>query len=118
MSVGRHGEFLNLTDTSGRPLLPDGQDGPMNAAGVGSILVDGRYRGLGIIATDGITADDQIVALRSADVILHEGGAMQFRYEQPSGPQSVKLGVWAYTAIYIKYGTAPIKRVLITEESS
>src|SRR5690606_39779196 len=36
MSVGRHGEFLNLTDTTGRPLVPDGPGGPMKVLGIGS----------------------------------------------------------------------------------
>lgn len=117
MSVGRHGEFLNLTDTTGRPLIPDGSDGPMNAFGVGSILVDGRYRGLGLIATEGVAVDDEFAAVKASDVLLFESNMLRFRYEQPEGPETIKLGVWAYTAVLIRYGTAPIKRVAVSEES-
>jgi len=115
MSVGRHGEFLNLTDTTGRPLIPDGSDGPMNAFGVGSILVDGRYRGLGIIATEGVEDDNEFAAVKTSDVLLFESNMLRFRYEQPLGPQSVKLGIWAYTDVLVRYGTASVKRVAIEE---
>ena len=115
MSVGRHGEFLNLTDSTGRPLLPDGSDGPMNAMGVGSILVDGRFRGLGIIATEGVPEDNEFAAVRAADVLLFESNMMRFRYEEPDGPATIKLGIWAYTAILVRYGTAPVKRILVEE---
>src|SRR5690606_40376967 len=66
MSVGRYGEFLNLTDTTGRPLVPDGSGGPMNVLGIGSVNVDGIYRNLPIIATEGVDVDDEFAAVRSS----------------------------------------------------
>lgn len=117
MSVGRYGEFLNLTDTTGRPLVPDGSGGPMNVLGIGSVNVDGIYRNLPIIATEGVDVDDEFAAVRSSDVILFESNMLRFRYEQPQGPQTIKLGIWAYTAVLVRYGSAPVKRVAVTEES-
>src|SRR5690554_6351403 len=117
MSVGRYGEFLNLSDTTGRPLVPDGSGGPMNVLGIGSVNVDGIYRNLPIIATEGVDVDDEFAAVRSSDVILFESNMLRFRYEQPQGPQTIKLGIWAYTAVLVRYGAAPVKRVAVTEES-
>jgi HK97 family phage major capsid protein len=117
MSVGRHGEFLNLTDSTGRPLIPEDSAGPMNVMGVGSVQVDGRFRSLGMIATEGMTDDDIFAAVRSSDVLLFESNMLRFRYEEPDGPESVRLGIWAYTAVLMRYGTAPVKKVEVTEES-
>lgn len=118
MSVGRHGEFIDLRDTTGRPLVPDESIGaPMNVLGVGSINIDGRYRQLGMVATEGMLSDYQFAALRSSDVLLFESNMLRFRYEEIYGPQSVKLGIWAYTAILVRYGTASVKIVNITDES-
>lgn len=118
MSSTRWGNVLNLRDSTGRPLVPDPQAGPMNVAGVGSVQVAGRYHGLGVVDTSGFTDDDFIAAVHLASVLLFEGGMLRFRYEQPSGPEKVRLGVWAYTAVKVRYGTAPVKRVEISGESS
>lgn len=117
MSIGRYGEFLNLTDTTGRPLVPDQSAGPANVMGIGSVNVDGWYKNLPIIATEGVDADDEFAAVRSTDVILFESDMLRFFYEQPDGPETIRLGIWAYTAVLIRYGTAPVKRVSITEQS-
>lgn len=117
MSVGRYGEFLDLRDTTGRPLVPEESAGPMNVMGVGSVAVDGRYRGLAIVATEGMLSDLQFAAVRTQDVLLFESDMLRFRYEEPLGPQSIKLGIWAYTATLVRYGNAPVKLVDITEES-
>src|SRR5690554_7008261 len=99
------------------PLVPDGSGGPMNVLGIGSVNVDGIYRNLPIIATEGVDVDDEFAAVRSSDVILFESNMLRFRYEQPQGPQTIKLGIWAYTAVLVRYGSAPVKRVAVTEES-
>lgn len=118
MSVGRFGEFIDLRDTTGRPLIPEGSDGPMNVLGVGSaVMVDGRFRGLGLVATEGVSTDATFAAVRASDVILFESDMLRFRYEEPDGPESVKLGIWAYAAVLVRYGTAPVKKVTVTEES-
>lgn len=118
MSVGRYGEFLDLRDTTGRPLVPEDSPGQaMNVMGIGSVNVDGRYRGLAIVATEGMLNDLEFAAVRSTDVLLFESDMLRFRYEEVLGPQSIKLGVWAYSALLVRYGNAPVKLVDITEES-
>lgn len=116
MSVGRYGEFLNLTDTTGRPLIPDSSGGPVNVAGVGTIQAEGTFRGLPIIPTEGVDVDDEFAAVRSSDVLLFESPVLQFRYEQPKGPETIRLGIWSYAAVTVRYGAA-VKRVAISEES-
>lgn len=115
MSVDRNGEFIDLRDTTGRPLVPEDSSGPMNVLGVGSINVDGRYRGLAMIATEGILVDNQFAAVRSSDVLLFESDMLRFKYEQVYGPQAVKMGIWAYTAVLVRYGNAPVKLVNVTD---
>ena len=120
MSVNRWGEFIDLTDTTGRPLVTGQGDAPQNILGSADLssLDGGRYKGLQLAPTDGIALDDRFAVLRAADVLLFESNVMRFRYEQPLGPESIKMGIWAYTAVLIRYGTASVKRVEITEESS
>lgn len=116
VSVGRYGQLLKLKDTTNRPLIPADSGGPMNVIGTGSVAVDGRVHGLGVIATDGLTGGypDNLLAARASDTILFESPTLRFRYEEPNGPESVKLGIWAYTAVYVKYAGASVKRIQIT----
>ena len=115
MSSIRWGDVLNLRDSTGRPLVLDPTAGPMNVAGIGSVETDGRYHGLPVVVTDGLASDDVIAALHLPSVILFEGGMLRFRYEQPDGPEKVRLGIWAYSAVIVRYGTAAVKRVEIAE---
>jgi hypothetical protein len=119
MSNIRYGKVLGLVDTTGRPLVPSGMGGQqtVNVAGVGSVPVDGIWHGMGIVATAGFSADDRFWALRSADLLLFESNMYRFRYEQPLGPDLVKLGIWAYTATHLRYGTTSVKRVEIEESA-
>lgn len=119
MSVNRWGEFIDLRDTTGRPLVTGQGEAGSNIVGSADLssLEGGRYRGVVLAPTDGVALDDRFALVRAADVLLFESNAMRFRYEQPLGPESIKMGVWAYTAVLIRYGTASIKRVEITEES-
>lgn len=120
MSVNRWGILTDERDTTGRPLVTGIGDPGVNTLG-GTVDLSstegGRYRGLRLIPTDGILLDDRIAAVRSNDVLLFESNVMRFRYEQPLGPQSIKMGIWAYTAVLVRAGTGAIKRVEITEES-
>lgn len=119
MSNIRYGEVLGLVDTTGRPLVPSPQGGQqfVNVAGVGSVAVDGFWHGLGIVATAGFSTDDRFWAVRSQDVILFESNMYRFRYEQPLGPDLIKLGIWAYTATHLRFGTTAVKRVEIDESA-
>ena len=39
---------------------------------------------------------------------------LRFRYEEVAGPESVKLGVWAYTAVIVRQAANSVRRVQIT----
>lgn len=119
MSNIRYGKVLGLTDTTGRPLVPapNGGQQTVNVSGVGSVAVDGFWHGMGIVATAGFAADDRFWAVRASDVLLFESNMYRFRYEQPLGPDLVKLGIWAYTATHVRYGTTAVKRVEIDESA-
>jgi HK97 family phage major capsid protein len=117
MGVVRYGAFLKLKDADGRPMIPDGSNGPMNAIGVGTVQVDGRVNGLGIIATDGVSTGsypESVLVARASDTILFESDMLRFRYEEPLGPESVKLGVWGYTACIVRQATKSVKRIVVT----
>lgn len=116
MRVNRYGEFLKLKDGSGRPLIPLDTAGPQNVIGVGSVAVDGRIAGLGVIATDALGSGypESYLVLRASDTILFESDVLQFRYEEPLGPESVKLGIWGYTAVHVKHSGKSVKRAEIT----
>jgi HK97 family phage major capsid protein len=119
MGVVRYGEFLKLKDADGRPLIPGASEGPMNAIGVGTVQVDGRINGLGVIATDGVSTGsfpESIIVARAADTILFESDTLRFRYEEPLGPESVKLGIWGYTAVIVRQ-TGSVKRIVVTAAS-
>lgn len=120
MGVVRYGEFLKLKDADSRPLIVEGSAGPMNAIGVGTVQVDGRIAGLGIIGTDGVSTGafpESILVARAADTILFESDVLRFRYEQPLGPESVKMGVWGYTAVIVRQAGKSVKRIVVTAAS-
>lgn len=114
-SVNRYGDLLKMKDSTGRPLIPIDSNGPMNVLGTGSVAVDGRIHGLGVLASDGITQyPESILAARASDTVLFESPVLRFRYEEPDGPEVIRLGIWAYTAVYVKYTGASVKRNVIT----
>jgi HK97 family phage major capsid protein len=120
MGVVRYGEFLKLKDADSRPLIPEASMGPMNAIGVGTVQVDGRVGGLGIIATDGVSTGsfpESILVARAADTILFESDVLRFRYEEPLGPESVKLGIWGYSAVIVRQAGKSVKRIVVTAAS-
>lgn len=117
--IVRYGEFLKLKDADGRPLIVENSAGPMNAIGVGTVQVDGRLAGLGVIATDGVSTGsfpESIIVARAADTILFESDVLRFRYEEPLGPESVKLGIWGYSAVTVR-NTGSVKRIVVTAAS-
>ncbi|ALL74277.1 hypothetical protein AD006_01170 [Pseudonocardia sp. EC080610-09] len=109
MDVETYGELLKLKDGANRPLMPRSNHGPMNVVGVGGVETDGEVHGLGVIASDGVTGG-QILAVRASDVLLFESPVTQFSYEQPLGPEQIKLGIWGYTATFVKYAGASVKQ--------
>jgi HK97 family phage major capsid protein len=118
MSVNRYGAVLKWKDSTGRPLIPASSGGPQNVLGRGDVPTDGYLdsAALAILASDGVLATfpDNILVARSSDVILFESPVLRFRYEEPKGPETIRLGIWAYTACYVKYAGSSVKRVEIT----
>lgn len=116
-SVSRYGTWLDITDLQGRPLIPVAEYGTVNAFGQGSAAIDGRMLGLDIVATDGIayqTYPESIVVARSQDTILFESNTLRFRYEEPDGPETIRLGVWGYVGVLTRYPAASTQRLQVT----
>lgn len=118
MSNLRYGEFLDLKDSTGRPIIPEDSAGPMNVIGVGSVQVDGRIRGIGVISTEGMAGatdyPDSYAAVRASDVLLFETTTMRFRFEEVAGPESIVLGIWGYTASIVRQGGKGVARATVT----
>lgn len=123
MRTSRWGRFMKFRDSSGRRLYP--AEGEMvNISGRGSVQVPGTVGGLAVGVTDGLGIGigaaapagypESIVVFRSADTILFEGNMLRFRYEEVAGPESVKLGVWAYSAVIVRQATTSVRRTQIT----
>lgn len=105
MTVRRYGEFLKLKDSSGRPLVPGDSGGPMNVMGVGEVAIDGRFAGLGIVASDGFGTTaypEKYGAMKAGDTVLFESSLLRFRFEEVSGPESIVLGIWGYTGVLVR----------------
>lgn len=119
MRVSRWGKFNKMRDTTGRKIHPLSDAGPMNVDGVGSVVAAGSIEGLPVLATDGIgiggaTYPETMIVYRASDTILFEGDVMRFRYEEVAGPESIKLGIWAYTAVIVRQAANSVRRVVIT----
>lgn len=118
MRVSRWGRFMKFRDTAGRRLYP-AEEQLVNVSGRGSVTVPGSIGGLGVGVTDGlgvggVTYPENIIVFRSGDTILFEGTVLRFRYEEVAGPESVKLGVWAYSAVIVRQAANSVRRVQIT----
>ena len=119
MRVSRWGRFNKFRDTAGRRLYPTDEGQLVNVSGRGSVKVPGTVGGLAVAATDGLgiggaTYPESILVFRSADTILFEGSMLRFRYEEVAGPESVKLGVWAYSAVIVRQAANSVRRIAIT----
>lgn len=114
-SVSRYGTWLGMVDTQGRPLVPVGQYGTVNAFGAGQANTDGSLLGLNVLASDGITQyPESILVARSQDTILFESPTLRFRYEEPDGPETIRMGVWGYVGVLVRYAGQSVKRLQIT----
>ncbi len=117
-AVNRYGSLLKIKDADGRPIIPADSGGPVNVMGTGTVEADGRIHGVPLIASDGITQyAESILAARASDVLNFESSVMRFRYEEVSGPESIKIGVWGYQATHVKYSGDSVKRIVITAAS-
>lgn len=114
-SVSRYGSLLKIKDSTGRPMIPSDSGGPMNVIGTGDVAVDGRVHGLGILASDGVSQyPESILVARAQDTILFESPTVRFRYDEPKGPETIRLGVWGYVGTYVQHTGKSVKRIAIT----
>jgi hypothetical protein len=117
MRVLRWGKFNKFRDTSGRRLYPTDESQIVNGSGRGSVTSPGSVGGLPVIGTDGLGTSgyaETILVARSQDTILFEGDIMRFRYEEVAGPESVKLGIWAYTAVMVRQTANSVRKLTIS----
>lgn len=121
MHPRRWGWLNAALDTTGRPLLPDADEIPMNAVGVGKAAeygqVVGTLQGLPVITDANIptnlgagTNEDRIIVIRGWDALLWEdngGDPVSFTFEQTQGPQTVRLAVGGFSGFTAgRYPTA------------
>jgi phage head maturation protease len=94
--------LLAQGDTTGRPFMP--MLGAMNS--------DGTVQG-GAIAGNILNAEARLswastvnvnVFARSNDYVIFESSIAQFTYDQVVGPQSIRVGLWAYLGIGTRLG--------------
>ena len=117
MRVLRWGKFNKFRDTSGRRLYPTDESQIVNGSGRGSVTSPGSVGGLPVVGTDGLGTSgypETILVARSQDTILFEGDIMRFRYEEVAGPESVKLGIWAYTAVMVRQTANSVRKLTIS----
>lgn len=114
MPIDSYGVFLSLKDTTGRPVMPAPQVGAaVNVMGVGSVQVDGIVQNLPVFASDGVPGANalQFAAVRLSDVILAESSVLRFYDEQTKGPEVIRLAVWGYTGVLVRYASLTVQVV-------
>lgn len=116
--IGRWGKFRKLRDTTGRSLIPPefARQQMVNVNGVGTIAARGQIEDLAVVPTAGLGTSaypESYLAARARDTILFEGAVQRFRFEEVAGPESIKLGIWAYTAVTVRYASS-VERVVVT----
>jgi phage head maturation protease len=94
--------LLAQGDTTGRPFMP--QLGPVNSdATVATGAVNGNILGAQVLLSWASTANVVVTAV-SNDYVIYESAVTQFTYDQVVGPQSVRVGLWAYLGIGTRLG--------------
>jgi HK97 family phage major capsid protein len=119
MRIPRWGKFRKLRDLDGRALIPPEfqRQQMVNVEGVGTVAARGQVEDLAVLPTKsmGTTAyPESILVARLADTILWEGALQRFRFEEVAGPESIKLGIWAYTGCLVRYASSSVRRIVIT----
>ena len=118
MRIGRWGKFRKLRDTTGRSLIPPefARQQMVNVDGVGTVAARGQVEDLAVVPTAGAGTTaypESVLVARARDTVLFEGAVQRFRFEEVAGPESVKLGIWAYTAVTVRYASS-VERIQIT----
>jgi len=89
-------------DTTGRPFMP--QIGAMNSDATVQIGgVGGNILGAQVRLSWASTLDVHVFAVAN-DYVIYESSIAQFTYDQVVGPQSVRVGLWAYLGIGTRLG--------------
>jgi HK97 family phage major capsid protein len=119
MRIPRWGKFRKLRDLDGRALLPPEfqRQQMVNVEGVGTVNARGQVEDLAVLPTIAMGSSaypENILVARAADTILWEGAMQRFRFEEVAGPESVKLGIWAYTGVLVRYASSSVRRIVIT----
>lgn len=97
-------QYLRLADTTGRPLVVNQSAyGPNNALGMGTPIGGfrnprvGELEGLDVVTSPTVHASRGYV-VNSQELLFSISPPMQFSFEQPAGPQLIRIGVWGYMA--------------------
>lgn len=101
--------LLAAADTTGRPLVTTAAGSPQNPVGIGGTgyAAVGTLVGPGlpVIVDDNIgithgasTNEDRVIVTRLEELRGWEDSVMSFRFEQPAGPQTIRLAVMGYSA--------------------
>jgi phage head maturation protease len=94
--------LLSQGDTTGRPFMP--MIGAMNSDGtVQSGGISGNILGANAKLSWANTVNVNVFAV-STDYVIFESAITQFTYDQVVGPQSVRVGLWAYLGIGARLG--------------
>ncbi len=117
------GALLKLKDGDGRPLVIDTPYGPMNVAGLASLMADGTFAKLPIVVSEGMNptadaADYGLAVVHGPSVVGFESPGMTFRYEEVSGPESIRVGLWKYFAVAVRQSTRAVKNILVDDDES
>lgn len=114
MGIDTYGLFLGAKDSTGRPVMPPPTPGSaVNVFGVGSVNVDGIAHTLPVFATDGVATTDagEFAAVRLSDVLLAESSVLRFYDEMSKGPEVIRLAVWGYTGVLVRYSASAVQVV-------
>ena len=113
-------QYLTLTDTTGRPIVINNQSyGPQNTIGVGTATdgfrnaVVGELESLPVVTSPTVHASRGFV-VNSQELLFSISPPMQFSFEQPAGPQLIRVGVWGYMAAVANRRPTAITRILYT----
>lgn len=119
MRIRRWQAFRKLRDLQGRALLPPEftRQQAVNVEGVGTLDVRGMIEDCAVLPSKGLGTTaypESILTARASDTILWEGAVNRFRFEEVSGPESIKLGIWAYTGCLVRYASSSVRRIVVT----
>lgn len=119
--VRRLGSLRKLRDADGRPLVPtlNGGAQAVNANGT-STQTTATIEGLTVVPTVGMGTTaypESMVVQRAQDVLLFESNQLRFNDPYTEGPSKLRLAIWTYTAVHVRYAGSSGKRIVVTAAS-